>query len=178
MRNEWVFNHTPFGSARIWSLLKSLGMEQRSLNSAFLASLHDVQGQHRGTFDCSPPHRAVTGWLKPDVGWVKVNLDGAVSSSLASGCGGVICNAGGNWVKGFSRNLGTMATTNTFLTKLLAVLTALEVMMSLDIPQAIVETDSMEVLESLVPESLRSQQYEHIIRSILQLQADHGAIVF
>lgn len=55
MRNEWVFNHTPFGSARIWSLLKSLGMEQRSLNSAFLASLHDVQGQHRGTFDCSPP---------------------------------------------------------------------------------------------------------------------------
>lgn len=105
-------------------------------------------------------------------------MDGAVSSSLASGCGGVICNAGGNWVKGFSRNLGTMATTNTFLTKLLAVLTALEVMMSLDIPQAIVETDSMEVLESLVPESLRSQQYEHIIRSILQLQADHGAIVF
>lgn len=73
-----------------------------------------------------PPSRIDAGWIKSDPGWVKVKVNGAVSSSLVSSCGGVIRDAEGKWVKGFSRNLGTMATTNVFLTELLAVATAVE----------------------------------------------------
>ncbi|KAI9124584.1 hypothetical protein K1719_004506 [Acacia pycnantha] len=43
-------------------------------------------------------------WEKPDVGWWKMNVDGAVSMhSLKAGCGGVLRDAQGSWVVGFSK---------------------------------------------------------------------------
>ncbi|KAF7808128.1 ribonuclease H [Senna tora] len=46
-------------------------------------------------------------WRKPMVGWIKVNTDGAVCrSSRKAGCGGIIRDNYGNWIKGFVSNLG------------------------------------------------------------------------
>ncbi|KAF7808054.1 ribonuclease H [Senna tora] len=45
-------------------------------------------------------------WRKPMVGWIKVNTDGAVCrSSRKAGCGGIIRDNYGNWIKGFVSNL-------------------------------------------------------------------------
>ncbi|KAF7839851.1 ribonuclease H [Senna tora] len=46
-------------------------------------------------------------WLKPEYGWVKVNTDGAVwRNSNIAGCGGLIRDHHGAWIKGFMRNIG------------------------------------------------------------------------
>lgn len=50
--------------------------------------------------------------------------------------------------------------------------------MSLDSTQAIVGTDSMEVVCLLNSQDARSHQYEQVVTNILHLQAAHGAIVF
>ena len=46
-------------------------------------------------------------WEKPPEGWLKLNTDGSVEggSGLAC-CGGVIRDANGQWVRGFSRRIG------------------------------------------------------------------------
>ncbi|KAF7831289.1 ribonuclease H [Senna tora] len=46
-------------------------------------------------------------WCKPDRGWIKVNTDGAVCRiNKKAGCGGLLRNSDGTWIKGFSANLG------------------------------------------------------------------------
>ena len=46
-------------------------------------------------------------WERPNSGWVKLNTDGAASGSTnTTGCGGLIRNDQGNWLVGFSRNIG------------------------------------------------------------------------
>lgn len=46
-------------------------------------------------------------WQKPDLGWIKLNTNGAACSSLGSvGGGGLLRNSEGDWVGGFARSLG------------------------------------------------------------------------
>lgn len=46
-------------------------------------------------------------WIPPDVGWVKVNVDGAVARlSNRAGCEGVIRDNCGSWIMGFTKTLG------------------------------------------------------------------------
>jgi len=47
-------------------------------------------------------------WQKPPVGWAKLNTDGSALGNLgkASG-GGMIRDHSGNWIKGYSRALGS-----------------------------------------------------------------------
>lgn len=48
-----------------------------------------------------------TVWVPPPLGWVKVNVDGAVArSNRKAGCGGVIRGHWGEWLMGFSQPLG------------------------------------------------------------------------
>lgn len=177
MRNEWVFNHTPLSSQRIWGLLKLLGMEQKASTDA-LQPLHATQGQQPGTFECQAVHRASTNRVRPDFGWVKVNVDGAVSTTLGASCGGVIRNAEGGWLKGFSRNLGYLAFANVFLSELLAVRYDVELVLGLDLPSVIVESDSLEVIQLLSSPDLAGPRYEHLAVNILQLQTAHDNMVF
>lgn len=55
-------------------------------------------------------------WEKPLEGWLKLNTDGLVEggSGLAC-CGGVVRDANGQWVRGFSRRISV---TTIFATKL------------------------------------------------------------
>lgn len=138
MRNGRVFNQVQHTFARIWALLKSLGMELPANSSVSSLSVV-ITRQQPGVFDCNSADTTSSGWIRPDADWDKVNIDGALSSSLSSICGGVIRDAGGAWVKGFSRNLGVLSSTNVFLTELLAVKTAVELVMSFCLPRVIVE---------------------------------------
>lgn len=46
-------------------------------------------------------------WEKPYVSWVKLNCDGSLKlDPRRAGCGGLLRNSGGSWIRGFSRHLG------------------------------------------------------------------------
>ncbi|KAE8686584.1 hypothetical protein F3Y22_tig00111057pilonHSYRG00054 [Hibiscus syriacus] len=48
-------------------------------------------------------HRANVIWALPPIGWVKLNVDGARSSSTGLvACGGVLGDSNGNWMGGDS----------------------------------------------------------------------------
>ncbi|KAJ1421739.1 Ribonuclease H-like superfamily [Sesbania bispinosa] len=53
-------------------------------------------------------HReALVRWMFPNPGWVKINVDGSVRQDQnRAGCGGVFRGVDGNWVLGFSVNMG------------------------------------------------------------------------
>ncbi|WJX23886.1 hypothetical protein P8452_13068 [Trifolium repens] len=48
------------------------------------------------------------GWKSPQEGWVKLNCDGSQNdrASLA-GCGGLLRDSNGKWIKGYSRKIGS-----------------------------------------------------------------------
>ncbi|KAF7823733.1 Polynucleotidyl transferase, Ribonuclease H fold [Senna tora] len=48
-----------------------------------------------------------TGWIKPVGECIKINTDGTVGiNSIIAGCGGLLRNNEGGWIKGFLCNLG------------------------------------------------------------------------
>lgn len=141
-------------------------------------SLTCLVGDGQGLFRCNNNSRSDWSWVRPDQGWLKINTDGAVSSALMASCGGVLRDAEGRWHKGFSRNLGDIVTQNAFLAELLAVQTAVELVMSLDIPHIIVENDSLEVINCLEDGHTHGHQYAHIVQGILTLKAAHGSMLF
>jgi ribonuclease HI len=48
------------------------------------------------------------GWKRPQEGWVKLNCDGAYKDTLVlAGCGGLLPDADGRWLTGYSRKIGT-----------------------------------------------------------------------
>lgn len=80
--NAFVFNQAPCSASRIWSFMKSLGMEQQTMTSTMAPALLQVHGQANGVFDCSPSRPIDTGRVPPDAGWKKLNVDGAVNVNL------------------------------------------------------------------------------------------------
>lgn len=48
------------------------------------------------------------GWQCSEDGWVQLNTDGSMNFALSkAGCGGLIRNSRGEWVVGFTKNLGS-----------------------------------------------------------------------
>lgn len=178
MRNEWVFNQAPHSAARIWGLMKALGMAHLAVDGAMGPPLRDIQGHHPGVFDCNRTSTANLRWVAPEPGWMKANVDGAVSFELHASCGGVIRDSAGRWFKGFSRNLGQLDSANVLFTELVAILTTTEMLMGLDLPQVIVESDAMEAIQFINSTDVVGHRYGHLVVKILHLQAAHGALVF
>ncbi|XP_057444772.1 uncharacterized protein LOC130737018 [Lotus japonicus] len=178
MRNDLVFNHHPHSTARIWYFMRALGMEESTSSSVQAPSLSTLQGQHQGIFDCSPTRNTLSGWIKPDAGWRKINVDGAMSYDRQASCGGVIRDEMGRWLRGFSWNFGTFSSANVCLTELMAVKAAVEAAMSLDLSRVIVESDSLDVINLLHEPVSTSHRYGHVVSSILHLQREHESLVF
>lgn len=53
-----------------------------------------------------PAEIQMVKWEKPELGWCKVNTDGATFDSGLAGCGGVIRGDQGEWIRGSSCKLG------------------------------------------------------------------------
>jgi len=48
------------------------------------------------------------GWTRPGEGWIKLNCDGSYKDTLGlAGCGGLLRNSDGRWLKGYCRKIGT-----------------------------------------------------------------------
>jgi ribonuclease HI len=49
---------------------------------------------------------ALIAWKCPEEGWLCLNTDGASRGEIVAGCGGLLRNSSGQWIGGFSKNLG------------------------------------------------------------------------
>ncbi|KAL0006038.1 hypothetical protein SO802_013599 [Lithocarpus litseifolius] len=86
-------------------------------------------------------------WEKPEVGWMKLNTDGASNAVLGlAGGGGLIRDEAGRWVVGFSRKLGKV---NSFLAELWALKDGLLLCQQMNMTALIVELDAKAVVEAL-----------------------------
>lgn len=103
--------------------------------------------------------------------------DVALNIDRVASFGGVVRDVEGVWKIGFNRNLGDFYSPNVFLVELLAVQSAINLIINLDFPQVIVESDSIDVVNLLDGQDVSSHQYEHNALDILQLKAAHGALV-
>lgn len=78
----------------------------------------------------------------------------------------------------FCRNLGDLVVLGVFMAELSAVQTAVELIMRLDIPRIVIETDSLEVVRFLSSPLKGNHQFSDMVHSIKQMQEAHGAMVF
>ena len=86
-------------------------------------------------------------WEKPVKGWRKLNIDG---SSLGNpgrvGGGGLICDEEGNWVLGFSRQIGI---TSSFIAETWALKDGLMLCVERNFTAVVIEMDAKAIIEVL-----------------------------
>ncbi|KAF7822209.1 ribonuclease H [Senna tora] len=92
-------------------------------------------------------HDSVLDWEKPVEGWVKVNTDGAVCrESNLGGCGGIIRDSKGDWIKGFTRRIGM---SNPVFAELWSIAEGLQLAWESGFRRVILENDYQEAIKCL-----------------------------
>ncbi|KAF7813360.1 putative reverse transcriptase [Senna tora] len=86
----------------------------------FFTIIHRIKGfiiafqnGHHGAAKKASREERMIAWTKPEMDWVKVNVDGACSRSevVRAACGGLVRDNNGNFLVGFTRNLGDCSAT-------------------------------------------------------------------
>ncbi|KAL4283143.1 hypothetical protein GQ457_16G010650 [Hibiscus cannabinus] len=110
-------------------------------------------------------HRAGVRWEAPPPSWCKVNVDGACDSATGrASCGGAIRSDSGQWLMGFSRQLGLCSSLEA---ELWGIFEGLMCAWSIRIANLILESDCKEALHMIDRarySNRRSSLVEHILR--------------
>ena len=81
------------------------------------------------------------------MGWTTLNIDGlAVGNPGKAGCGGLLCNSEGSWLKGFARGVGC---TTSCVVELWALRDGLNLASSLGIESLIIQLDALAIVHLL-----------------------------
>ncbi|KAK9013943.1 hypothetical protein V6N11_005118 [Hibiscus sabdariffa] len=111
-------------------------------------------------------NRLAVRWRRPPEEWCKLNCDEAVvTSSGYSTCGGVIRNAAGDWLIGFSRKLGICSVIES---ELWGIYEGLLVAWSLGLVRLIVEVDSSNAI-NLIRQYKEGQAALALVPNIVSL---------
>jgi ribonuclease HI len=115
-------------------------------------------------------HKSMTvkqiGWKPPKEGFIKLNTDGAVGSSQIAGCGGVIRDRQGGWIRGFAKNVGRC---NAFVAELWGVYEGLKCARSLGFNKVEVNIDATAVVHVLKTRQSHSLIGRTILHQIWKL---------
>ncbi|GLT96253.1 hypothetical protein SLE2022_138940 [Rubroshorea leprosula] len=88
---------------------------------------------------CKMKQPLLIAWDPPPPEWIKLNTDGSViGNPVLGGCGGVFRDSQGQWVLGFTRNIGF---TTALAAKLWAIKDGLQLAFNLHFNHIIIETD-------------------------------------
>nr|KYP69787.1 Putative ribonuclease H protein At1g65750 family [Cajanus cajan] len=107
-------------------------------------------------------------WKKPEIGWVKVNVDGSRDHEGP----GVVRDACGTWLIGFFQELDP--TNKPHETELQAILTGLELALKMNFDKVVVESDSEPAVRMVKSELGSNQRPEYeVVQRIKNLILDH-----
>nr|KYP57461.1 Putative ribonuclease H protein At1g65750 family [Cajanus cajan] len=120
---EWINSHTTSSSIlwnsifgiTIWSIWKArnevifanwVWKEEEVIKKVKFLVLEVDQHWKVGDYRLLPGEDWLTVWVPPPVGWLKFNVDAVVRlGGTQVGCGGVLHDEKGTWVRGFCRKL-------------------------------------------------------------------------
>ncbi|KAF7833419.1 ribonuclease H [Senna tora] len=119
----------------------------------------------------------IVKWDKPELGWIKINVDGACNSEHAAkaACGGVARNAQGMFVGAFTRNLGSCSVIHA---ELWGVLSGLEMALHYQYRKVVIEMDSLVACELIKSPLMDSHPCAALLRDIHRRCCDVGEVVF
>lgn len=106
-----------------------------------------------GTTNHSLPETIPTTWSPPPVGWVKVNSDAAWLPSSSAGLGVIIRDSSGRVIRGLAEAAVIPSVEGA---EAEAILRGVELAISLNLKQIIVESDSKQLISELLSSSVRS----------------------
>ncbi|KAL6218517.1 hypothetical protein ACLB2K_011727 [Fragaria x ananassa] len=106
-----------------------------------------------GTTNHSPPKTIPTTWSPPPVGWVKVNSDAAWLPSSSAGLGVIIRDSSERVIGGLAEAAVIPSVEGA---EAEAILRGVELAISLNLKQIIVESDSKQLISELLSSSVRS----------------------
>lgn len=111
------------------------------------------------------------GWLPPPSLWLKCNIDSSVrGEDNSAGCGGVCRDSMGNWVFGFSRNMGS---SNVLWAELWAIYTMINLAWDRGVRRIMVESDSKVVVQLVTEGCVVLHPYASLVNQIrVRLERD------
>ena len=90
--------------------------------------------------------KILIGWLPPPWPWCKLNTDGSYRNTGEAGAGGVIRDSFGNWISGFSMNIGE---SSVIMAELWGLYQGLSLAWNVGIRHLLVEVDSLCVTQMI-----------------------------
>ncbi|XP_057418459.1 uncharacterized protein LOC130712657 [Lotus japonicus] len=167
-RADVVFNGAGFNLRQI---VESAARFQVELT----ASESDVEQLLRQSATSRPSPAATVTWHPPSELWFKFNVDGSVcQATSAAGCGGVCRDSNGQWVFGFSRNLGL---SNVFWSELWGIFTALHMSLARGLGKVIVESDSLAAITLVNGGCERTHPYASLVLQIRELMQKDWEVI-
>ncbi|KAL4377217.1 hypothetical protein GQ457_02G031220 [Hibiscus cannabinus] len=113
----------------------------------------------------SPATASNCKWQPAPTTWITLNTDGAVSSSGHGAVGGLLRNAEGSWIKGFTRAIGMV---NALQAELWAIHDGLVFAWSLGISQIQLQSDNLLAVNLLKSQDATSSSFT-LVRAIATL---------
>ncbi|KAE8728983.1 hypothetical protein F3Y22_tig00004035pilonHSYRG00077 [Hibiscus syriacus] len=152
-RNDKVFNNVPHATDDICS------------RSVTWARYYHEGRSRAASIQSTHPERAY--WKAPDLGWICMNVDGAIASTTSYGSvGGVFRDHEGSWILGFNKPIGIM---KPLQAELWAILTDLQLAWDHGFELLQIQTDSLEAVH-LLDKSDATSSSMSLVRSIDKLR--------
>ncbi|KAL6145210.1 hypothetical protein ACLB2K_055898 [Fragaria x ananassa] len=134
-------------NSQLWENKRHRPMDEVLLNFGW----HNDFIKTNGSEAAAQPHQ-IMHWIKPELGWVKCNSDGAfISGTRRGGCGVVIRNESGDFMAGAAKPCRQW--TSSFHVELLALLEGMKLAETLNYPKIIFETDCLLLVHALNQET-------------------------
>jgi hypothetical protein len=128
------------------------------------------------TDSCAVNNRIKIKWKAPPLGKFKLNVDGSCDQSGVIGSGGLIRDAAGNWVAGFSSNDGCG---DALIAELFGIYNGLVLLINNSVLHVECETDSTEIINLLMDRQSHSfHAYASLLAKITNLLDHLPGLVF
>ncbi|XP_065859834.1 uncharacterized protein [Euphorbia lathyris] len=117
----------------------------------------------------------LVGWSRPKDGVVKLNTDGSCLNNGRIAAGGVLRDAGGAWMSGFTHNLGLGSS---FSTELWGILSGVKLARSLGIKRLSVESNNKEAINMISDKHAICLNSQNLIKAIKRLGSSFEFLEF
>lgn len=155
-RNEAIFTNTLY---HLQSKVLWINTQMERVTDAFLRSKLYMGSEPTYQWESR-------SWTKPEPGMVKINFDGSLDPhTKRAGCGGVVRDSSGNWLYGFTNNIGSCAPDQA---EAWGLLRSIQAAVHMGYRNIIVEGDSKEVIDAMSNSSNTTSSIGNILKACRQ----------